>query len=45
MQKMRNTYSTPEAELLTLALEECILSQGENERPEPDPDFPGGDED
>lgn len=42
---MRGSYSTPEAEILTLALEECILSQGENERPVTDPDFPGEDED
>ena len=42
---MRDTYSSPEVEVLTCALEECILSQGENERPDPDPEFPGGDED
>ena len=26
-------------------IEKCILSQGENEKPVPDPEFPGGDED
>ena len=42
---MRGTYSTPEAEILTLTLEECILSQFQNEKPDLDPDFPGGNED
>ena len=42
---MRGTYSTPEAEILTLTLEECILSLGQNEKPEIDNNFPGEDED
>jgi hypothetical protein len=42
---MRGTYSTPEAEILTLTLEDCILSFGQNEKPVTDPDFPGEDED
>ena len=45
VKKMRGSSSTTEAKILTLALEECILSQGENERPVTDPDFPGEDED
>jgi len=42
---MQSIYSAPEVEVLTCTLEECILSQGVNERPDPDPEFPGGDED
>ncbi len=45
MLKTRGEYSTPETELLTLSLEDCILSLGQNEKPVTDPDFPGEDED
>ena len=40
-----NTYLSPEAEIWALTLEENILSQGENERPDVDTGFPGEDED
>ena len=37
-------YLRPEAEVMEITMEENILSLGQNEKPEIDPDFPGGDE-
>lgn len=44
MQKSKN-YTNPETEVITISFEDCILSTGQNEKPEIDNGFPGGDED